>query len=312
MENKLLSVILLSYQSENNLDHAVSEIRRVMQAEQIPVEIIIIDDGSKDNSFKVAKRLEAQYSEVIAFRLSRNYTSTYAQFAGFSLATGAVAVAVPDDLQRPLEHVVDMYRHWERGHKLILGYRASRSDGWLNDLFSGMYYRLMNTFSDVKFPPGGADGFMADREIIDILNSRIHPINTSITVEALRLGFDPLFLPYDRPPAKEKSRWTFRKKLRLAIDSFLASSSLPIKLITWLGFTLFFLSLILIVLIILAKLFTDNNLFGLPVQGWATTVVVVCFFNGLTMFCVGIVAEYIWRIYEEVKGRPGFIVRREK
>lgn len=307
-----LSIILQSYQSAGVLELVVKKIVQWMEKEQIRCELIIMDDGSSDASFSIAHDLEKTYPAVKAFRLSRNYTTPYAQFAGMRVATGDCVVSVPDDLQRPLDVVVTMYRKWQEGHQIVVGYRSRRKDGWLNDLFSRTYYRLMNAFSAVHFPPGGADGFLADREVIDIINTHIHPINTSTMVEVLRLGFDPLFIPYERPDATAKSRWTFRKKVRLAMDTFFASSSLPIRVITVLGFGMAFLSGVMIVVIIVAKLFTDNTLFGLPIQGWATSLVISALFHGITLFSLGVVAEYIWRIYEEVKGRPGYIIRKNK
>lgn len=310
MRTGTLSIIVLSYESANVLESTVEEILQKMDFEEIATEVLIIDDGSHDDSFSVAAKISSTNSRVSAHRLSRNYTSPYAQFAGMRLATGDCVVTVPDDLQRPLSLVVQMYREWQKGHQIVVGHRDSRDDGILSDWFSRWYYRLMNAFSDVQFPPGGADGFLADREVIDILNKQINPVNTSTMVEVLRLGFDPLFIPYDRPKAKRPSRWSSRKKVRHAMDTFFASSSFPIRLITTLGFVMAFVSFIIIVLIIIAKLFSNNTLFGLPVQGWATTIVITVLFNGITLLAVGIVAEYIWRIYEEVKGRPGYIIRK--
>ncbi len=310
--DRLLSLILLSYQSEKRLEATSRQVIAAMEAAQIPFELIIVDDGSKDASYAIARSLAERDPRLRAIRLSRNYTSPYAQFAGMSVANGACAVSIPDDLQRPLSLVIDMYRLWEQGHKVVIAYRKSRDDGRVNDFFSNAYYRLMNTFSELQFPPGGTDGFLADREVIDILNARIHPRNTSSVAEVLRLGFDPFFLGYDRPSGrKERSRWTLRKKLGLAMDTFFGSSSYPLRLITILGFVIFFICLLLILLIIWAKIFTDNTLFGLPVQGWATLIVIVTMFNGLILLCLGIVSEYIWRIHEEVKGRPGYIIRKD-
>ena len=307
----LLSVVILSYRSEKKLGPACERLIKKLESEKIPFEIVIVDDGSPDNSFSVARRLAKNDPRIRAYRLSKNYTSPYTQFAGMELSKGDCVVTVPDDLQRPPSLVVDMYRKWQDGEKIVIGYRKSRRDGKLNDWFSNAYYRLMNTFSEVRFPPGGADGFLADREVVDILVNRIHPINTSTVVEVLRLGFEPYYLPYDRPGKSGKSRWTTRKKIRLALDTFFASSSFPIRAITVLGFVMFFLSLIVVLLIVYGKLFTDNTLFGFPIQGWATTISIITLFNGLTLLCLGIVAEYIWRIFEEVKDRPGYIIRQD-
>jgi dolichol-phosphate mannosyltransferase len=310
--SKLLSIILLSYQSEGRMEAAVDEIIRTMEAEQIPFEVIIVDDGSTDRSPELARSLAARDSRVRTHQLSKNYGSPYSTFAGLSVAGGACAVAIPDDGQSPPGLVVEMYRLWEQGHTVVVAHRRSRYDGRINDLFSRLYYWIMNRFSEVEFPPGGSDRFLADREVIDILNTRIRPINTTPILEVLRLGFSPHFLSYDRPRATGVSRWTLKKKIRLASDTFFGSSSYPLRLITVLGFGIFAFCLLLILAIVWARLFTDYTVFGLATNGWATTMVVMTMFNGLILLCIGIVAEYIWRIHEEVKGRPGFVIREAK
>jgi len=307
--SRLLSIVLLSYQSEQRLRPAVDEIVRSMEAEQIPFELIIVDDGSTDGSFELARKISGEDGRVRTYKLSRNYSSPYSLFAGLSVARGACVASVPDDHQCPMSVIVEMYRLWEKGNKVVVAHRRTRDDGRLNDFFSKLYWTIMNQFSDVVFPPGGSDRFLADREVIDILNSRIHQINTTPVLEVLRLGFSPVFLGYDRPGRPGASRWTLRKKVRLAAATFFGSSSYPLRLITVLGLGIFVSCLLLILLIVWARLFTDATLFGLATNGWATTMVVMAMFNGLILLTLGIVAEYIWRIHEEVKGRPGFVIR---
>ena len=309
---KLLSLLIPAFNSEKRLRPAYEALRDCLEKENIPFEMLIIDDGSKDNTWELMQTLAAEDPRVRPFRMSRNYTSPYVHFAGMSVCQGACITFMPDDLQRPLETMVECYRIWERGHKLVVSYRTSRNDGWLNDLFSNTYYRIMNTLSEVTFPPGGADGFLADREIIDIMNTRIHPIHTSSVVEVLRLGFDPVFVPYDRPSRPGKSRWTWKKKVRLAMDTFFSSSAFPIRAITYLGLGISLICLLAIPVLIYARFFAESELFGFAIPGWTTIITLVAFFNGLVLFCLGIVAEYIWRIYEEVKGRPGFLLRKEE
>lgn len=312
-ENKgLFSILLFSYFSEKRLETATEKITATLEAEQIPFEIVIIDDGSKDDSFAIAKQLAAGDERIRAYQLSRNYTTPYSQFAGFSVCKGACAATVPDDLQRPLSSVVQMYRIWEQGNKLVVGYRNSRDDGKFNDLFSNLYYKVMNRFSEIKFPPGGADGFLADREIINILNERIHPINTSPIVEVLRMGFDPVFVPYDRPKAAHKSRWTFQKKWRLAMNTFFASSTFPIRLIGYLGMLAFLFSFLLILILIVGKIAGTDRLLGFSIPGWTSTGILIATFSGLNMLCMAILAEYIWRIFDEVKARPGYLIRENE
>jgi polyisoprenyl-phosphate glycosyltransferase len=219
---------------------------------------------------------------------------------------------MPDDLQRPVETLIECYRTWEMGHKIVISYRNSRNDGWFTDLCARTYYRIMNHLSDISFPINGADGFLADREIIDILNKRITPIRTSSMIEVLRLGFDPAYVGHDRVKSLGKSRWTWRKKVNLAKDNFFASSSFPIRFISNLGLIISMLCLFSIPFLMYARFWSHSQLFGFRIPGWTTIVTLATLFNGLMLLCLGIVAEYIWRIYEEVKGRPGFIIRQEK
>ena len=307
----LLSVILFSYQSEARLEGVTREVLDFMDLQSIPVELIIIDDGSTDDSAKIAERLAEQNDRVEFYELSRNFTTNYAKFAGLQVCRGDCAVFVPDDLQRPLSTIEQMYRLWCDGHQIIFDYRISRDDGVVSDAFSSIYYRIMNRFSGITYPPGGTDGFLADREIIDLINQRIRPNNTSIVVEALRLGFSPTFIPSERPKTGNKSRWTMAKKWRLAKDTFFASSSFPIKLITYLGMSTMVFCSILIVLLIYVRFWGENTFLGFRVPGWTTTLIFITLFNGLILFSLGLLAEYIWRIYEEVKDRPAFIIKKK-
>ena len=229
---KLFSYILLSYQSQDRLVSVTRKLIDRFEQENIPFEIIIIDDGSEDQSFTTAKSLAKEDSHITAYQLSKNYTSPYAIFAGMKMARGHCVSYGSDDFQLPLDCVIQMYRQWEKGDLLVVPYRFSRSDGFWSDLFSNFYYRLMNKYSHINFPRGGADSFLADREIVDILN-HIIPINTSPIIEVLQLGYSPFFMGYDRPSVTGKSRWTVRKKLSLAMDNFFAASSFPLRLITF-------------------------------------------------------------------------------
>jgi dolichol-phosphate mannosyltransferase len=311
--NGLLSVILLSYYSGEKIKTAYENVNLLLESENIPFEFIIMDDGSKDNSYNVAKELECKYSNVRAFRLSRNYTSHYSIFAGLKMCNGDCAIPMVDDEQQPYETIVEMYRLWQQGEKIIIPHRISRDDDWKSSFFSNFYYKIMNALTDVKFPVGGADLFFIDREIIDIINKDISPINTSTVVEILRLGFNPYYYGYGRPiGTNEKSRWTLKKKIRLAKDTFFSSSSFPIKFIFNLGLWTSFISFLLIVFYIYIKLFGNHFYWDIQQKGWTSIILFISFFGGLILFSLGIIAEYIWRIFEEVKKRPSYIIRKKE
>ena len=304
----MLSIILLSYQSEKRIEKVFDALSRRMLEEKIEFECIIMDDASSDESHNVAIELETKYENIQAFQLSRNFTSHYSIFAGFSKVQGNCALALPDDFQVPLDTVVEMYRIWEKGKKVVIPYRDNRDDPIISKIFSNLYYSLMNKLSEVKFPKGGADIFLADEEIINIFNKYIHPKNTSTIIEVLRLGFDPVYLPFNRPVGNNsKSRWTLRKKIRLALDTFFSSSSFPIKFIAGLGISSFVLTILLIAYYITARI---TGIIEIP--GWTLLVITFTFFSGLILLSLGIIAEYVWRIFDEVKARPGFIIKEKK
>lgn len=303
----MLSIILLSYQSENKILNFYKELNNRLREEEIEYELIIMDDCSNDSSFDIALDLEQKNKNIRSFQLSRNCTSHYSIFAGFSKVKGKCAVALPDDFQVPLDTVVDMYRYWKNGNKVVIPYRDTRNDPPFSKLFSNLYYSIMNSFSEVKFPKGGADIFLADREIIDIFNNHIHPKNTSTIIEVLRLGFNPTFIPFSRPAGcNKKSRWTLKKKFKLALDTFFASSSFPIKFISGLGISSFILTTLLIAYYITARI---TGIIEIP--GWTLLVITITFFSGLILLSLGIIAEYVWRIFDEVKARPGFVIKEK-
>lgn len=311
---KLLSVIFLSYYSGSRAHACYGKLGALLEREGIPFEFVVMDDGSKDDSWEQALALERNHANVRAFRLSRNYGSNYSVFAGLSVCRGACAMPMVDDEQQPYETVVEMYSLWEEGHRIVVPCRADREDTWLRRSFSNAFYAIMNRLSDVQYPPGGADLFFIDREIIDILNARIHPRNTSAIAEVLRLGFDPFFLPYHRPLGlnKNKSRWTFRKKWRLAKDNFFSASTFPIRLISFMGFVACVLSLLAGAFYVYVVLFGNRVFWGVTVPGWAFLVVLILAFGGLILLSLSMVAEYVWRIYDEVKARPGYIIRKKE
>ena len=311
--NNTLSIILASYYSETRITMCFNKIKKLLDSEQIPFELIIIDDGSKDNSYSIALELEKLHENVKAFQLSRNYTQHYSAFAGLAVCNGACATFIDDDEQQPYSTLVEMYRLWEKGNKVIIPYRESRSDPWKSKIFANLFYVIMNKYSDFSFPKGGVDTFFIDRELIDIINERIHPINTAAMIEILRLGFDPYYLGYSRPLGLngKKSRWTFNKKVKLAKDLFFSSSSFPIKLITNLGLFFSLFSIVIMVFYIYVELFGNQTFWGITVPVWTIIILFITFLGGITMFSLGIIAEYIWRIYEEVKNRPGYIIKKK-
>ena len=202
---KLLSIVFLSYYSGNRIHCCYEKLGTLLRREGIPFELIVMDDGSEDDSYQQARLLEKDHANVRAYRLSRNFGSNYSIFAGLSKSEGACVMPMVDDEQQPYETVVEMYRLWEKGHKIIIPCRKDRADSWISSSLSGVFYKVMNALSEVKYPTGGADLFFIDREVTDIINANIHPRNTSAIAEVLRLGFNPYYYEYSRPLGLNKT-----------------------------------------------------------------------------------------------------------
>jgi len=308
MKESLLTVIMLSFNSSGRIAKAYNKLSILFHNQDINFELVIIDDGSTDGSIEEAQSLEKTCPNVRSYQLSRNYTSNYAIFAGLSVCEGDCAVVIPDDEQQPYEVLVEMFTNWQQGHKLIIPFRENNEDNIFKKNIAGSFHNIMRCLTGLKFPSGGTDTFLVDRELIDIINTKIHPVRTAILPELLRLGFNPLFFPYTRKKSINlKSRWTLKKKIRLANDILYSSSSFPIKTMLWSGVLLITLSLFMAVAILggyCSFLATHKAEFVLLTG--------MSFFTGLIIFALGVIGEYIIRIYDETKARPGFIIRKQE
>lgn len=313
MNSKLLSIILLSYYSKERIRNSYLAIKQLLDSEKIPYEFIVMDDGSKDESFIMALELEKEYENVRAYQLSKNYGSMYSIFAGLSVSKGACVLPIVDDEQQPYPTIVQMYRLWEKGEKIIIPNRESRDDSKMSKFMSEAFYKVMNGISDIEYPKGGADMAFLDREVVDIINSRIHPRNTMFMAEVLNVGFSPYFLPYERPVGlnRGKSRWTFKKKMRAALDSIFSNSTFPLRVISYLGVIISLLSFFAIVLYLYIYIWGNKEFWGYLIPGWTSLVLLMFMLGGLVLLSLGIISEYLWRIYDEVKDRPGFIIKKK-
>lgn len=313
MNSKILSIILLSYYSKERIRKSYLAIKQLLDSENIPFEFIVMDDGSKDESFIMALELEKEYENVRAYQLSKNYGSMYSIFAGLSVSKGACVLPIVDDEQQPYPTIVQMYRLWEKGEKVIIPNRESRDDSKMSKFMSETFYKVMNSISDIEYPKGGADMAFLDREVVDIINTRIHPRNTMFMAEVLNVGFNPFFLPYERPVGlnRGKSRWTFKKKMRAALDSIFSNSTFPLRVISYLGMIISLLSFFAIVFYLYIYIWGNKEFWGYLVPGWTSLVLLMFMLGGLVLLSLGIISEYLWRIYDEVKDRPGFIIKKK-
>ena len=210
---------------------------------------------------------------------------------------------VAADLQEPLEIIIEMYEKWKQGKKVVIAVRKDREDGFFQKLFSNTYYSLMQKYALKDMPSGGFDCFFIDKKVRDVLVS-MNEKNSSIVGQVLWAGFEMDKIYYVRKKREiGESKWTLSKKIKLLIDSFMAFSYVPIRFISTLGIFISIVGFILAVFLIVNKF-----MFNVPVQGWTTMMITLLMLSGIQMLTLGVIGEYLWRNFDESRGRPTYIV----
>lgn len=299
-----LSIVIPVYYNQDNLIPLYVDLKeKVLTKLECDYEIVMVDDGSKDNSYEKMQEISHMDSKVKLVKLSRNFGEHAATLAGISKCTGTAAVRKAADLQEPSEMILEMYEKYKEGYKVVLAVREDREESFFQKMFSNIYCGIMRKFALANMPKGGFDTFMLSRQVIDIIVA-IGEKNAPLTEEILWSGFETAKVYYVRQKRQiGKSRWTLSKKIKLAMDSLLAFSYAPIRLISLIGFLAFFASIIWI-LIIVCKSFTGK----ITVEGWSTVIILILMSFGIIMVTLGILGEYIWRMFDEIRNRPSFII----
>jgi dolichol-phosphate mannosyltransferase len=303
---KTFSIIVPVYYNALNIPHLIPRLQKLQESlPDYALEFIFVDDGSGDNSFPLLVEARQQDQRIRIIKLSRNFGSMAAIQAGLHYAKGDCAGVIAADLQDPPELFLAMIRQWERGRKVVLGMREGRRDGVLRDMLSGMYYALLRRFAIADFPRGGFDMVLVDRQIVAELG-RITEKNTNIMSLIFWLGYDRGSVSYVRQQREAgTSRWTVAKKIKLFIDTFINFSYAPIRFISGIGLLTAVLSFSYGLLVILLRCFGTISL-----PGWTILVVILTFLLGLIMIMLGIIGEYLWRILDESRKRPPYVIDR--
>lgn len=268
-------------------------------------EFIFVDDGSRDDSLSVLRKLQCEESRIRIVELSRNFGSNAAIMAGMAHARGDAVAVIAADLQDPPELIHDMLQHWRDGARVVLAARDQRDDPGMSSLFSDTFYALFRRFAIKNMPKRGFDFFLVDRKVGELVNS-IQESNPYLMGLILWLGFDPVVLYYHRREREKRygnSMWTFARKVRYFVDCFVAFSYIPVRFASITGMCLSMLGLLYAAFIIASRL-----LYGTQVEGWASLMTVLLVVSGVQMLMTGILGEYVWRNLEETRKRPRFVV----
>jgi glycosyltransferase involved in cell wall biosynthesis len=302
---KTFSIIIPVYYNELNLPETIPQL--ISLADNFlgyHLELVFVDDGSGDRTLEVLLDSQSKHPETIkVVKLTRNFGSMAAIQAGFTIATGDCVGMISADLQDPPELFQEMLGYWEKGIKAIFAIRQDRQDPFLQKQFSNGYYSLIRKFAIPDYPDGGFDFFIIDRQVIDQLN-HIQEKNTNLMTLIFWLGFKPVMIPYiRRSRTKGKSRWTFTKKIKLFVDTFVAFSFFPIRLLSIIGFLVAISSFMYGMFILFYWLFL-----GIDVRGYVPIMLIMTFTSGIQMTMLGVLGEYLWRTLDEVRRRPAFVI----
>ena len=304
----LFSIVSPVYHNASSLPDLLLEMRAVADKnQQDDFEFIFVDDGSGDDSFAVLETLAQSTPGMQAVKLSRNFGSNLAIMAGLTRAKGDAVAVIAADLQDPPALIHDMLELWRQGHKVVIAARRKREDPFPTSLLADSFYRLFRRYAIKTMPERGFDFFLIDRQVGALLND-IQENNAYLMGLILWLGFDPYVLYYDRQARVDKygqSMWSFTKKFKYFVDSFVAFSYFPIRLAAGLGILFSLFGLVYAIWVIFARL-----TLGVEAEGWASLMIVVLIAAGAQMLILGIIGEYLWRNLDETRRRPRFIIEK--
>lgn len=299
-----ISVVIPVYYNQDNLKPLYQDIKEKLYShDEYTWEIVMVNDGSKDESYQVMKELAKEDERISIYSLSRNFGSHAAILCGLAKCTGDCAIVKAADLQEPTEMVLEMVESWKKGNNVVLAVRAGRQEGKGQTFFANLYYNLVRKTALPQMPKGGFDVYLLDRKVIQVLE-RLDEKNSALTGQILWSGFRTDIVYYTRLQREiGKSRWTLRKKIKLVSDTLFGFSTLPITLVSVIG------TLSCIGAVVWAVLVFIFKLMGLiQVSGWTTLFMFNLFSFGVIMLTLGILGGYLWRTFDASRNRPPYII----
>jgi dolichol-phosphate mannosyltransferase len=306
-DKPLLSVVVPVYNEQEVLEALHSRLLQVLAPNVESFEVVLVNDGSRDNSPAMMDSICNSDHRFKALHFSRNFGHQAAVTAGLHAVTGHAVVVIDADLQDPPELILQMMTRWRAGFDVVYAQKKRREGvGPIKKAAYFLYYRILRSLSDIEVPPDTGDFCLMDRKIVDLLNAMPE---RNRYVRGLRawLGFKQTAILFERPARYAgETKYSFRRMVGLAVDGILSLSKVPLRLAMYFGFFASAVSFVLLIYFLLEKLFGPPNL----THGWASTIVVILFLGGVQLICLGVMGEFIGRIYDEVKQRPLYIVGR--
>ena len=303
------SLIVPVYNEEATLPELYRRVQAVMEQMDGEVELILINDGSRDRSLHLVRELHENDHRVCYLSFARNFGHQIAVTAGLNFARGKAVIVMDADLQDPPELIFEMVDEWRKGYQVVYAQRISRTRyqdgyGWFKRGTAYLFYRILKRLANIDIPTDTGDFCLMDRQVLDILNAMPEQHRY---IRGLRawIGFRQTSVMYARERRfAGEVKYTFQKSLSLAIDGLVSFSKVPLRIATYVGLFAALIALVMVLLIIYWRLFYPHS----PLTGYAVIGSLLFFLGSVQLFSIGILGEYIGRIYEQVKGRPLYIL----
>ena len=299
------SIIIPVYNEEDNLDTLFQRLEEALNPLQITYEIICINDGSKDNTIQRLIDHHKRNSAIKVIHLSRNFGKEIALTAGLDYSSGKAVLPIDADLQDPPELIQTLIEKWQEGYDVVYAKRRSRQgESWLKKLTALTFYRVISKLSPVSIPENVGDFRLLDRRVVNTI--RKMPERTRFMKGMFAwVGYKQTSILFDREPRfNGKTTWNYWKLWNFAIDGITSFSTIPLKIWSYLGLIISMICLLYAIFLILRTI-----IFGIDVPGYASLMVAILFLGGIQLISLGVIGEYLGRVYEEVKARPLYVIR---
>jgi len=299
----LISIVTPVYREAANIERFFERASAAVKDRDFDVEFIFVNDGSPDDSLAILRRLAATDSRVRVISFIRNFGAIAGYTAGARHSSGDAAVLIASDLQDPPELIPQMVERWRQGHDVVWAVRDGRDDPWLKTALAQSFYAVVRLLVFPDYPRGGTDVFLMSRRALDVFHS-LPERDSSPFFAVYAYGFPEARIPYRRGPRTAgESGWPFWKRVKNAIDVITSFSYAPLRLISATGFVFAILAFLAGLIIAYRRLVLD-----LGTEGWPSLAVLILFIGGVQIMFLGILAEYLWRIAEQSRQRPRYII----
>lgn len=304
--NPVFSFVVPIFNEQETIEETYRRLAHVMESLESPGEIVLVDDGSNDRSLEIMRDLHQRDPRVRYLSLARNFGHQIAVTAGLLFAQGEAVVILDADLQDPPELIPALIAKWRAGYHVVYAQRVARQrEGLMKKLFAYLFYRFLRLLTNEDIPADTGDFCLMDRKVVDVLNSLPE---RGRYLRGLRawIGFRQTAVPFERESRfAGKVKYTFRKSFSLAVTGIVSFSRVPLRLATYLGLVVAVFALTMIAVVIYWRLFHP----AAPLIGYTIITAVILFLAAVQLLCLGIIGEYLGRVYEEVKGRPIFTLK---